>query len=133
MLAVALLALWLIAAALLWAWAAQPQAGGLRMGVSALAASGAAAGLLHGWLGLGEGRLTWDGAQWLWHARGAKDAGVPVSLSVRADGGGWIWIRACPAGAGGWWLLPCRGQSPDAWGELRRAVYFPARPSDRPQ
>lgn len=127
--------LWLAGGALLLAWALQPQAGGWRQAAALCAASAAAAGLLQGWRSLARGQLAWDGVQWWLHAQHAREAAPLASLRVWADGGGWLWVQALSADhvPGCRWLLLAADQIPQTWGELRRAVYFPARLSDPPQ
>lgn len=134
-----LCALWLLAAMLLLAWALDLQSG---WGPAVVAVTGslvAAAGMWHGWRALGRGFVAWDGAQWwLGEAAAAHDA-QPVLLQVRADGGQWLWAQARPVTTGSlrWrssrWLLLSYRQSPETWGDLRRAVYFPPRPTERAQ
>lgn len=134
-LAAGLGALWLLGAALLLAWALQPQAGAWRQAAALCAASAAAAGLLRGWRLLARGHLAWDGMQWWLHEQDAREVAALASLHVWADGGGWLWVQARPAvrDPGGRWLLLAANQIPQTWGELRRAVYFPARLTDPPQ
>lgn len=126
----ALCLLWLLVCALLLAWVSGPQAGGLRPAVALLAAVSAALGLWWGWCQMGQGMLAWDGEQWWLHGAGAAQ---PVRLRIWADGGRWLWAQALCQGRRRQWLLLAEGLAPETWGELRRAVYFPARPSDRPQ
>ena len=138
-LAACLCGLWLLAALLLLIWAMQFPAGN-RPAVAVLGGLAAAVGLRQGWRGLCRGVVLWDGEQWwICEAGRGKDM-QPISLQVRADGGRWLWAQAWQAGGSGakpWrgtrWLLLRQRQSPETWGELRRAVYFPPRPSERPQ
>lgn len=134
-LAVGLGLLWLLAATVLLGWALQPQAGGLRQAAALWTGLAAAWGLRRGWRSLGRGQLAWDGAQWWLQGQGAGDAALAVSLRVWADGGGWLWVQARVAdgSAGSRWLLLAASHIPPAWGELRRAVYLPARLPDPPQ
>ncbi|MDR0226195.1 MAG: hypothetical protein LBI66_07230 [Burkholderiaceae bacterium] len=132
-LAVLLWALWLLAAAGLGAWAAPPHAGPWRLGAALLACLVAGAGLMRGWHALGAGHVDWDGAQWWPPADGRMAVDQPVSLQVWADGGCWLWVQARTQAAGrrhGWWLMLQR-QSPETWGELRRAVYSRPRTQDQ--
>ncbi|MOA12329.1 hypothetical protein D3C78_1323110 [compost metagenome] len=76
-----------------------------------------------------EGQLEWDGAQW-WlrpqHARRALPlAGAP---QLRWDGQGFVLLGAALAQGGQRWLWLQRSSAPALWGDLRRAVYWRARP-----
>lgn len=141
--AVCLCALWLVAAMLLLAWALNLQSGWWPAAVAVAVCLVAAAGMWHGWLSLGKGFIAWDGVQWSICEAGPGQAAQPVLLQVRADGGSWLWVQVrplvsmVPAGplrwrSSRWLLLLCR-QSPETWGDLRRAVYSPARPTERAQ
>lgn len=141
-LAACLCALWLQAAMLLLAWALNIQSGWRPAAVAFTVCLVAAAGMWHGWRRLGKGVVAWDGVQW-WIEAEPGQAAQPVLLQVRADGGPWLWVQAhpmvsrVPAGplrwrSSRWLLLLCR-QSPETWGDLRRAVYSPARPTERAQ
>jgi len=141
--AVCLCALWLLAAMLLLAWALNLQSGWWPAAVAVAVCLVAAAGMWHGWHSLGKGFIAWDGVQWSIGEADPGQAAKPVLLQVRADGGSWLWVQVrpqvsmVPAGplrwrSSRWLLLLCR-QSPETWGDLRRAVYSPARPTERAQ
>lgn len=135
---------------LLLAWALQPQAGLQRMAVASLVFCGVAAALLRVtrfWPG---GRLAWSGAEWRLYLShqpvqdALADEGRTVSVAVGWDGNSWLWLKLQPVEGAGrvpgslWrtvlerfvatevWLLLCERDSPEQWGDMRRAVYFPA-------
>lgn len=133
-------ALWLLAAMLLLAWVLSLQSGWRPAVVAVTVSLVAAAGLWHGWRALGRGFVAWDGVQWWLGATATAHDAQPVLLQVRADGGQWLWAQAIPVVSARplrWqsprWLLLSYRQSPETWGDLRRAVYFPPRPTERAQ
>ena len=94
--------------------------------------------------------LRWEGAQWL--ARGADDDWQPVSITVHADGGHWLWLSvrggSAPQNSAGrtggvglfarhagrspvWWLLCRRRANPVRWHGFRCAVYCRTPTADR--
>lgn len=141
--AACLCALWLLAAMLLLAWALNLQSGWWPAAVAVVVSLVSAVGMWHGWHSLGKGFIAWDGVQWWIGEAGPGQAAQPVRLHVRADGGAWLWVQArplvsmVPARPLHWrssrWLLLLYRQSPETWGDLRRAVYSPARPTERAQ
>ena len=150
LLSVFLVLMLLLIGLLLLAWVLQPQAGLWRMATARLVFFAVAAALLRVERSWPRGRLAWSGADWrlyLSHqpAQGElADEGRPVSMAVVWDGNSWLWLRLqAVEGAGRmprglWlavlerafapevWLLLCERDSPEQWGDMRRAVYFPA-------
>ena len=147
----ALFALAVLCLLLAWAW--QPQAGMGQMVLAGLAACAAVACVWHSLRCWPTGSLAWDGGEWRWFAgadpsaleKGVMEEGQRVQLSVGWDGGHWLWLRlemvaepVLPPFSMLWWLrsLPGRGppiwvwldqrNGPEQWGDLRRAVHFPA-------
>lgn len=78
------------------------------------------------------GWLEWDGAEWWLHA---GSAGGPALLraapQVCWDGQGLLLLRVPLAGARRRWLWLDGASAPALWGDLRRAVYWRARPAER--
>ena len=130
-----------------WVWQARGSAGdGLpRACAAALMLAPAAWGLWRLRQRWPRGWLAWDGGAWQWLEAELSDAG-PGSVTLRLgwDGGSWLWLRVEPVRRGDslaqrclhWlrgqerWLLLREQDSPVLWGDLRRAVYFPATLED---
>ncbi len=130
-LGMALVALHLLAAAALVAWAA---AGAGPSFTSAAAAGGlwlaAVAGSVHFWRGQFEGSLQWDGQAWalVAQARGV-DTQVPCGApEVFLDLQSHLWVRVSPDKRRALWLWLARQARPERWMDMRRAVYSRARP-----
>jgi hypothetical protein len=139
----AAIACWLVLAAVMQGWALQPQASWRQQGVAASFL------LLAAWLLRRQhrlwpaGRLFWDGERWRLGLDATAAAAAPagVVLRVALDGGSWLWMEARAAegeaGRRGWcrrvhWLYLSQRQSPERWGDLRRAVYSPVAPLPEP-
>ncbi|WP_315128753.1 hypothetical protein [Comamonas antarctica] len=92
-----------------------------------LAAGGSAWWRWRHWLG---GWLEWDGLEWWLHA---GLAGGPVLLraapEVCWDGQGFLLLRIAPGSGRPHWLWLQGTSAPVLWGDLRRAVYWRARPA----
>lgn len=137
----AAVACWLALAAVMLGWALQSQAIW-----SQQAAAGffllLAAFLLRQQVRLWPtGRLLWNGECWTLGDAAAAAEPASVFLRVALDGGSWLWMEARAAGAeargGRWrrrvrWLYLSQRQSPERWGDLRRAVYSPVAPLPEP-
>lgn len=139
----AAVACWLVLAAVMLGWALQPQALWLQRGMAGLFLLLAAFLLWRQHLLWPEGRLFWDGEQWALATGEADMAAEPVLvlLHVALDGGSWLWLEARAAGAEGGGglrrrrehrLYLCESQSPERWGDLRRAVYSSVAPLPEP-
>lgn len=84
---------------------------------------------LHCWRRWPCGRLEWDGRQWWLSGRNALRA-VPLIGAPRLqwDGQSFILLHVTLPAVGQRWLWLQSSSAPVLWGELRRAVYWPARP-----
>ena len=76
--------------------------------------------------GLGVGDLRWDGQLWLWQG-GAAFAAEPVRLAVHLDLQRHLLLKLRPERGPALWCWARRQSQPERWGDLRRAVYSPAR------
>ncbi|MCD2513509.1 hypothetical protein [Comamonas endophytica] len=126
-----LLALAGLAAAALALWAlqgagARPWAPAL--GLALWLAVGAFA--WRGWRQWPEGALEWDGSAWWLHAgQDARPVPLRAVPEVCWDGQGFLLLRvALPARRPRWLWLEA-ASAPALWGDLRRAVYWRARPA----
>lgn len=130
----ALAGAWVLVAGALLAWAAQPPAQAARW-LAALALLALAAWLLwRQYRRWPRGLLQWDGSAWALLDPQGQERAAGVALQVGLDGGGWLWVRArsahrrhCLWPRESWLLLAAR-DSPQLWGDLRRAVYSSALP-----
>lgn len=117
-----LLLAWLTGAGVVIAWCLQVQPTALRLLGASLLLGATGIVAAWNWWRLASGTLAWDGEAWRWAAHGAGTVSATLDLQawllVRWDGGG----RVC-------WLWLERTACAERWDDLRRAVYFRARPS----
>jgi hypothetical protein len=134
-------ACWLVLAAVMLGWVWQPQASGLQRGAAGGFLLLAAFLLRRQHRCWPVGRLLWDGERWSLGLDGAAAAAEPagVVLHVVLDGGSWLWMEARAAGGEAgrghrrvYRLYLSQRQSPERWGDLRRAVYSPVAPLPEP-
>jgi len=127
-----LLALAALGAAALALWALQgTRPGPAALGLALWLAVGASA--WHGWRRWPQAQLEWDGrAWWLQGAPGGQDArprALRAAPEVCWDGQGFVLLRVEPVGQRARWLWLAAAGSAAPWGDLRRAVYWRARPA----
>lgn len=131
---------------LLVAWLFQPQTALRHTVMASLVFVGAAIALLGVRRSWPVGRLAWSGADWRLYVSPQPgqaelaDEGRLVTMAVGWDGNSWLWLRLRNAdvhcGLPWWqvikrmlavpevWLLLHERDSPEQWGDMRRAVYF---------
>lgn len=75
------------------------------------------------------GILAWNGAEWSLHLGDESLAELPVPTGVRVlrDFQSQLCLVAEEVGGRRYWLWMERSRLPERWGDLRRAVYSPAR------
>jgi len=120
----AMAGLWLVAAAVVFAWWLQTQAPQGRTFVACLlvTVSGGLAAVT--WAKSSVGSMAWDGDKWSLSAVQAPSGGaVAVALDLQQ----WILLQ-WQAEAGSRWLWVERRAKPERWDDMRRAVYSRARP-----
>ena len=66
------------------------------------------------------GQLVWDGQSWRWETASGAQVG---RVHARLDGQAHLLLEFRPMQGRGIWLWLARGMAPQAWDELRRAVY----------
>lgn len=77
-----------------------------------------------------EGTLEWDGsAWWLQGGQGARPVPLRAAPEVCWDGQGFLLLRVALPGRQRRWLWLDQASAPALWGDLRRAVYWRARPA----
>ena len=67
-----------------------------------------------------QGQLVWDGQSWRWETASGAQVG---RVHARLDGQAHLLLEFRPMQGRGIWLWLARGMAPQAWDELRRAVY----------
>ncbi|MDB5849007.1 MAG: hypothetical protein JWP29_2759 [Rhodoferax sp.] len=123
---------WLLGAVLVGWWCLGVPAVGWRqwLGLSTLPVAALAAWV--SWRRMGVGMLRWDGQVWLWQAKrhrgdqSDQDA-LPVQLGVHLDLQRQLMLCLQPQTGPSVWCWADRARMPERWGDLRRAVYSPAR------
>ena len=127
-LAWSLLALAALSAALLLLWAVQgagEQPWPAAVGFALWLASGA--GAWRSWRRWPEGALEWDGRAWWLHGAASAPMQLRAAPRICWDGQGFLLLQvALPVRR---WLWLEAASAPALWGDLRRAVYWCARPA----
>ena len=71
------------------------------------------------------GTLVWNGAEWMLEPPSGLQGGtVCATLQVHLDLQRSLWVRLQPESGQALWLWLERGNAPQWWGDLRRAVYL---------
>jgi len=116
---------WLLGALLVGWWCLGVAAMGWRQWLAVLALPLGAACAGRSWRAMVPGELRWDGQAWLWRTPGTE-AG-PVGLHVHLDFQQHLLLCLRQGSGRSVWCWAERRLRPERWGDLRRAVYSPAR------